>query len=120
MTTEQARQAIDAGADFLVTPDTPPALADALAQPPISVVPGGATPTEFLALMARGFRACQLFPVYAAGGLAMLKGPGGPSAALTLCQTGRISEADAAGFSSRQTVWSGTSVGAVVDIARCR
>src|SRR3546814_4497720 len=79
------RRSIDAGADFLVTPGTPSALADALAQAPIPVVPGGATPTEFLALMARGFRVCKLFPANAVGGLAMLKGLAGPLADLTLC-----------------------------------
>ena len=40
------RQAIDAGADFIVTPGTPPALAEALALAPLPVVPGGATASE--------------------------------------------------------------------------
>src|SRR3546814_2682847 len=59
---------------------------------------GGATPTEFLALMARGFRVCKLFPANAVGGLAMLKGLAGPLADLTLCPTGGISEDNAAEF----------------------
>src|SRR3546814_380280 len=104
LTTEQARQSIDAGADFLVTPGTPPALADALAQAPIPVVPGGATPTEFLALMARCFRVCKLFPANAVGGLAMLKGLAGPLADLTLCPTGGISEDNAAEFLAQPNV----------------
>ncbi|MHC9085425.1 bifunctional 4-hydroxy-2-oxoglutarate aldolase/2-dehydro-3-deoxy-phosphogluconate aldolase [Luteimonas sp. RIT-PG2_3] len=90
------QQSIDAGADFLVTPGTPPALADALAKAPIPVVPGGATPTEFLSLMARGFRVCKLFPASAVGGLAMLKGLAGPLTDLKLCPTGGIGE-DTAG-----------------------
>ncbi len=69
LTRRQIEQSIDAGADFLVTPGTPPALADALAETPIAVVPGGATPSEFLALMARGFRVCKLFPAAAVGGI---------------------------------------------------
>lgn len=104
LTTEQIRQSIDAGADFLVTPGTPPALADALAQAPIPVVPGGATPTEFLALMARGFRVCKLFPANAVGGLAMLKGLAGPLAGLTLCPTGGINEDNAAEFLAQPNV----------------
>jgi len=75
---QHIQPAIDAGADFLVTPGTPPALADALAQARIPVVPGGATPSEFMALMARGFHACKLFPASAVGGLSMLKGLAGP------------------------------------------
>lgn len=104
LSAEQMQQSIDAGADFLVTPGTPPALADALAQAPLPVVPGAATPTEFLALMARGFRVCKLFPASAVGGLAMLKGLAGPLADLKLCPTGGISEANAAEFLSQPNV----------------
>jgi 2-dehydro-3-deoxyphosphogluconate aldolase / (4S)-4-hydroxy-2-oxoglutarate aldolase len=104
LTTEQIRQSIDAGADFLVTPGTPPAMADALAQSAIPVVPGGATPTEFLSLLARGFRVCKLFPANAVGGLAMLKGLAGPLAELKLCPTGGISEANAAEYLAQPNV----------------
>jgi len=104
LTSEQMRQAIDAGADFLVTPGTPPALAEALEQAQVPVVPGGATPTEFLALMARGFHACKLFPASAVGGLAMIKGLAGPLAGLVLCPTGGISEDNAADFLAQPNV----------------
>lgn len=100
----QVRQSIDAGADFLVTPGTPPALADALARAPLPVVPGAATPTELLALMARGFRVCKLFPASAVGGLAMLKGLAGPLAGLRLCPTGGIGESDAADYLAQPNV----------------
>ncbi|TWI03698.1 2-keto-3-deoxy-phosphogluconate aldolase [Luteimonas cucumeris] len=102
--TDQIRQSIDAGADFLVTPGTPPALADALAQAPIPVVPGAATPTELLSLMARGFRVCKLFPATAVGGLAMLKGLAGPLADLKLCPTGGITEDNAADYLAQPNV----------------
>ncbi len=104
LSVEQMQQAIDAGADFLVTPGTPPVLADALAQAPIPVVPGGATPTEFLSLMARGFRVCKLFPASAVGGLAMLKGLAGPLADLKICPTGGITEANAGEFLAQPNV----------------
>lgn len=97
-------QARDAGADFLVTPGTPPALAEALAAAPLPVVPGGATPTEFMALMAHGFRVCKLFPASAVGGLAMLKGLAGPLADLLVCPTGGIIEANAAEFLAQPNV----------------
>ena len=98
------RQSIDAGADFLVTPGTPPALAQALARAPIPVVPGGATPTEFMALLAQGFRCCKLFPASAVGGLSMLKGLAGPLGGLKLCPTGGITEANAAEFLAQPNV----------------
>ena len=98
------RQSIDAGADFLVTPGTPPALAQALARAPIPVVPGGATPTEFMALLAQGFRCCKLFPASAVGGLSMLKGLAGPLGGLKLCPTGGITEANAHEFLAQPNV----------------
>ena len=101
---EQMQRCIELGADFLVTPGTPPELADALARAPIPVVPGAATPTEFLSLMARGFRVCKLFPANAVGGLAMLKGLAGPLAGLKICPTGGISEETAAEFLSQPNV----------------
>ena len=98
------RQSIDAGADFLVTPGTPPALAQALARAPIPVVPGGATPTEFMALLAQGFRCCKLFPASAVGGMSMLKGLAGPLGGLKLCPTGGITEANAGEFLAQPNV----------------
>jgi len=104
LTVEQMQQCIDAGADFLVTPGTPPALADALAAAPLPVVPGAATPTELLALYARGFRVCKLFPATAVGGLAMIKGLAGPVADLLLCPTGGITEQSAADYLEQKNV----------------
>ena len=101
---ENIRASIDAGADFLVTPGTPAALADALAAADIPVVPGAATPTEFMALRERGFRNCKLFPASAVGGLAMLKGLAGPLHDMRFCPTGGISESNAAEFLSQPNV----------------
>ncbi|WP_017917733.1 bifunctional 4-hydroxy-2-oxoglutarate aldolase/2-dehydro-3-deoxy-phosphogluconate aldolase [Xanthomonas sacchari] len=100
----QLQQSIDAGADFIVTPGTTPTLADALAQAPLPVVPGAATPSELLALMERGFRVCKLFPASAVGGLAMLKGLAGPLAELKLCPTGGIGESTAAEYLAQPNV----------------
>ncbi len=104
LTTQQMEQSIAAGADFLVTPGTPAHLADALAQADVPVVPGAATPTELLSLMARGFRVCKLFPATAVGGLAMLKGLAGPLSDLKICPTGGIGEDTAADYLSQPNV----------------
>src|SRR5690606_4420017 len=93
-----------AGAGCLATPGPPPALADALARAPTPAVPGGATPTEFLALMARGFGVCKLFPANAVGGLAMLKGLAGPLGELKICPTGGITENTAAEYLAQPNV----------------
>ncbi|GGD53540.1 bifunctional 4-hydroxy-2-oxoglutarate aldolase/2-dehydro-3-deoxy-phosphogluconate aldolase [Pseudoxanthomonas indica] len=104
LTVEQMQQSIDAGADFLVTPGTTAEMASALAQADIPVVPGAASPTELLTLMAHGFRVCKLFPANAVGGLAMIKGLAGPLAELKLCPTGGIGEDTAADYLSQPNV----------------
>ena len=101
---DNIRAATDAGADFLVTPGTPAALADALVDASIPAVPGAATPTEFMALRERGFRNCKLFPASAVGGLAMLKGLAGPLHDMRFCPTGGISESNAAEFLAQPNV----------------
>ncbi len=104
LSVEQMRQAIDVGADFLVTPGTPAHMAEALAKAPLPVVPGAASPTELLALLARGFRVCKLFPATAVGGLAMIKGVAGPIPELKLCPTGGITEDTAADYLKQKNV----------------
>ncbi len=101
---DNIRASTDAGADFLVTPGTPAALADALVEASIPAVPGAATPTEFMALRARGFRHCKLFPASAVGGLSMLKGLAGPLHDMRFCPTGGISESNAAEFLAQPNV----------------
>lgn len=104
LTADQAQASIDVGADFLVTPGTPAVLAEALAKAPIPAVPGAATPSEFIALMALGFRVCKLFPSNAVGGLAMVKGLAGPFPDLKLCANGGINEASAGDYLAEANV----------------
>ncbi|MFT4197225.1 MAG: bifunctional 4-hydroxy-2-oxoglutarate aldolase/2-dehydro-3-deoxy-phosphogluconate aldolase [Pseudoxanthomonas sp.] len=104
LTIDQIGQCIGAGADFLVTPGTPAALAESLATAPIPVVPGAGTATELLTLLQLGFHCCKLFPATAVGGLAMIKGLHGPVPQLKLCPTGGITEATAAEYLSQPNV----------------
>jgi len=98
LTPKQIEQARDAGAGFLVTPGTPAALAQALAECAIPVVPGAATPSELIALVALGFRVAKLFPAAAIGGVALIRALQGPLGDLLLCPTGGIGEGDAATY----------------------
>ncbi|MEG3191473.1 bifunctional 4-hydroxy-2-oxoglutarate aldolase/2-dehydro-3-deoxy-phosphogluconate aldolase [Lysobacter sp. D1-1-M9] len=89
----QLQAAQDAGAQFVVTPGTPPVLAEALMAAAVPVVPGAASVSEILALAARGFDAVKLFPAEPLGGAAMVKALRGPLPAVGLCPTGGIVEA---------------------------
>jgi len=82
--------AADAGARFIVTPGTSPALLKALVNCELPVLPGVSTPSEALALYELGFTTLKFFPAEAAGGVAMLKSIGGPVPQLSFCPTGGI------------------------------
>jgi 2-dehydro-3-deoxyphosphogluconate aldolase/(4S)-4-hydroxy-2-oxoglutarate aldolase len=87
---EQIAEAIAAGARFLVSPGTPPALARAAAQSPAPFLPGCATASEAMALRELGFRGLKLFPAESAGGVRLLASLAAPLPDLIFCPTGGI------------------------------
>jgi 2-dehydro-3-deoxyphosphogluconate aldolase/(4S)-4-hydroxy-2-oxoglutarate aldolase len=67
LTIDAAERAIDAGADFLVSPHTEPSLVEWAASRGIPCFPGALTPTEILAAWRAGAAAVKLFPASVAG-----------------------------------------------------
>jgi 2-dehydro-3-deoxyphosphogluconate aldolase/(4S)-4-hydroxy-2-oxoglutarate aldolase len=90
--------ALDAGAKFLVSPGTPPALAARLAQAPVPVLPGCATVSEAMALAEHGFAVLKFFPAEPSGGILWLKAVAGPLPNLKFCPTGGIDARNAASY----------------------
>jgi 2-dehydro-3-deoxyphosphogluconate aldolase / (4S)-4-hydroxy-2-oxoglutarate aldolase len=90
--------ALSAGAKYLVSPGTPPALAAALAEAPVPVVPGCATVSEAMALMERGFSLLKFFPAEQSGGIAWLKGVAAPLPGVKFCPTGGIDMRNAGAY----------------------
>jgi 2-dehydro-3-deoxyphosphogluconate aldolase/(4S)-4-hydroxy-2-oxoglutarate aldolase len=90
--------AVGAGARFLVSPGTTPALAAALAHAAVPALPGCATVSEAMALSEQGFRVLKLFPAEAAGGIAWLKSVAAPLPLLKFCPTGGIDARNAADY----------------------
>ncbi len=86
----QLAAARDAGAQFIVTPGTPPKLAEALARSGLPALPGSASLSEMLALRDLGFDHLKFFPAEPAGGAAYLKAVSGPVPELRFCPTGGI------------------------------
>lgn len=91
ITPKTLQQAVDANADFLVSPGTTPALLDAAADGNIPLLPGVSSPSEVMALIDRGYECMKFFPAEAAGGIPMLKSIGGPLPQAHFCPTGGIS-----------------------------
>jgi 2-dehydro-3-deoxyphosphogluconate aldolase/(4S)-4-hydroxy-2-oxoglutarate aldolase len=86
----QIADAIAAGARFLVSPGTSPALADALAQASVLALPGCATVSEAIALAERGFALLKFFPAEGSGGARWLKWVSEPLPNLLFCPTGGL------------------------------
>lgn len=101
---DQLKAAQDAGAQFIVTPGTSVALADALQKSQVPVVPGAATVSEILMLAARGHDAIKLFPAEPLGGVAMLKALLGPLPGIGVCPTGGIGESQLSDYLAQPNV----------------
>ena len=90
VTPEDLQRAVDAGAQFLVSPGTTPELIEAARNSSVPLLPGVATPTEAMYLYTQGFKYLKFFPAEAAGGVPMMKSIGGPLPQITFCPTGGV------------------------------
>jgi 2-dehydro-3-deoxyphosphogluconate aldolase/(4S)-4-hydroxy-2-oxoglutarate aldolase len=96
-TADQARAAIDAGAQFLVTPGLRPTVAEAAAAAGVPVLQGAFTPTEVMAADELGAAAVKVFPAHALGPR-YLKDLHGPLPDVRLVPSGGVTAANAAEF----------------------
>ena len=92
---QELQQAVDAGAEFAVSPGCDNALMQAAIDSPIPFVPGAATPSEVMTLLAAGFRFQKFFPAEINGGVKALKAYSGPLGQVKFCPTGGVSLANA-------------------------
>ncbi|WP_018684212.1 bifunctional 4-hydroxy-2-oxoglutarate aldolase/2-dehydro-3-deoxy-phosphogluconate aldolase [Actinokineospora enzanensis] len=88
---KHAAAALEAGAQFLVTPGSTDRVLDAAADTGLPLLPGAATVTEAMRLAELGYTELKFFPAEAAGGAAFLKSIAGPLPGLRFCPTGGIS-----------------------------
>ncbi len=94
----QAKEALDAGAQFLVSPGSTPSLLAAMADTGLPFLPGTATVSEALAVLEAGYTEMKFFPAEASGGAAFLSSIASPVPAARFCPTGGITAATAAGY----------------------
>jgi len=102
--TETLQQSIDAGAEFIVTPGSTPAIIDAAQAAGIPILPGVNTPSEAMALLEKGITEMKFFPAEAAGGIPMLKSIAGPLPQIQFCPTGGVSPKNAADYLALKNV----------------
>ena len=90
LTTEQADRAVDAGAQFIVSPGLNPKVTEHVLKKGISMTPGVCTPTEIEAALQFGLDVLKFFPAEAAGGLKMIKALAAPYTGVRFMPTGGI------------------------------
>ncbi|WP_435771314.1 bifunctional 4-hydroxy-2-oxoglutarate aldolase/2-dehydro-3-deoxy-phosphogluconate aldolase [Nocardioides sp. SYSU DS0651] len=97
-TPAQAAAAVDAGAQFLVSPGLTPDLLDALLQAGVPFLPGTSTVSEVMRVLDAGLTEMKFFPAEASGGAAYLKAVSGPLPQARFCPTGGITAASAPSY----------------------
>lgn len=85
----QAEEAVEAGAEFLVSPGTDPDLAGAMLSTGVTVLSGALTPSEVMTALRLGVHVVKLFPA-SLGGPAYLKALRGPFPQVDFVPTGGV------------------------------
>jgi len=94
----QAKQAVKAGAKFIVSPGLSEEVWKVAKKAGIPYYPGCVTPTEMMQAIALGLKVVKFFPAQVYGGLAALKALSGPFPQLKFIPTGGVSDANLAEF----------------------
>lgn len=96
-TVAKAERAVDAGAEFLVTPHLDETLLDWSQRNGVPLIPGGLTPTEIASAWSHGPPAVKLFPA-SLGGPGYLRSLLGPYPGLRLIPTGGVDATNVAEY----------------------
>ena len=86
----QFEQALEAGAEFVVSPGLTDPLAAAARGARVPLLPGIATASDIMRALDHGFTRLKFFPAVASGGIAALKGFGAVFGGVRFCPTGGI------------------------------
>jgi 2-dehydro-3-deoxyphosphogluconate aldolase / (4S)-4-hydroxy-2-oxoglutarate aldolase len=98
LTKEQAKQCLDAGAEFLISPGFAPAVLQAAAAEKKLAIPGALTPTELMSARSEGARLVKIFPCGNVGGPKYLKSLKAPFPDAQLIPTGGVNVSNAAEY----------------------
>ena len=95
VTPDDVKAAKAAGAQFGVSPGATDALLQACEEEGLPLLPGAATATEAMRLLARGYDMMKFFPAEASGGAPALKAIGAPLPQISFCPTGGVTPENA-------------------------
>lgn len=92
------RQAVDAGAEFIVSPGIADAVGETCRELGLPYLPGAQTVSEIAHLARQGFAAAKLFPAQVIGGPAAIKAYSDVFPNMLFCPTGGVREDNAADY----------------------
>jgi 2-dehydro-3-deoxyphosphogluconate aldolase/(4S)-4-hydroxy-2-oxoglutarate aldolase len=95
---EQAAAAVEAGAQFIVTPGFNPRTVTWCVENNMPIFPGIATPTDLEMALEHGLSVVKFFPAEALGGVRTLKVFSGPYGEVRFIPTGGINAVNVAGY----------------------
>ncbi|MFK7838401.1 MAG: bifunctional 4-hydroxy-2-oxoglutarate aldolase/2-dehydro-3-deoxy-phosphogluconate aldolase [Sulfitobacter sp.] len=104
VTPQDVTDAVAVGAQFGVSPGATDALLDATEAAGLPMLPGAATASEAMRLLARGYDMLKFFPAEASGGVPALKGIGAPLPQISFCPTGGVNPDNATNYLSQSNV----------------
>jgi 2-dehydro-3-deoxyphosphogluconate aldolase/(4S)-4-hydroxy-2-oxoglutarate aldolase len=87
---ETVKRAVDAGAEFIVSPCLVPDVIDAARRADVAMLPGALTPTEVLDAYRRGGDMVKIFPAQSVGGASYIRALRGPFPDIPLVPTGGV------------------------------
>jgi len=90
LTTGQVDQAIEAGAQFIVSPGLNPKVVAYCVQKGVPITPGCSSPSDIEQALEHGLQAVKFFPAEQAGGLEYIKAISAPYSSLKFMPTGGI------------------------------
>ncbi len=90
ITLAQCRQAVEAGARFIVAPGYDEEVVSWCVEKGVPILPGCVTPTEIMAAMKHGLTVLKFFPAGVYGGLSAMKALSGPFKGIKFVPTGGV------------------------------
>ena len=90
LTIDQARKALDAGAQFIVAPGLNPDIVRFCQEHDVPVIPGVATPSEIEQAMSLGLQYVKFFPAEQMGGINAIKAMSAPYKTMGFMPTGGL------------------------------
>lgn len=103
-TTGQVDQAINAGAEFIVSPGIDRKLIDYCVKKQIAVIPGCVTPSELMEAVSSGIDVVKFFPAEQCGGVATITALSAPFPQMMFIPTGGINISNIGDYLSAQRV----------------